>query len=99
MSGVFSPGRTLSVPSQRGKGVRDGVKIEMRTTLPDAEQDALEAWVDEHGDEFDTVAVYRQGITMYLVGVPPTTVVHHPGRITAALVEALASVVQRTASY
>ena len=98
MSGVFSPGRTLSVPSQRGKGERDGVKIEMRTTLPDAEQDALEAWVDEHGDEFDTVAVYRQGITMYLVGVPPTTVAHHPGRITDALVEALASVVQRTAS-
>ena len=62
MSGVFSPGRTLSVPSQRGKGVRDGVKIEMRTTLPDAEQDALEAWVNEHGDEFDTVAVYKQGL-------------------------------------
>jgi hypothetical protein len=66
-------------------------KIEMRTTLPEVEQDALEAWVDEHGQEFDNIAIYNEGLTMYRVGVPPTTVAHHPGRIIDALNEALAS--------
>ena len=64
----------------------------MRATLPDAEQDALEAWVNEHSAEFDTVAIYKDGLTMYRVGVPPTTVGHHSGRIAAALAEALASI-------
>ena len=64
----------------------------MRTSLPEAEQEALEAWVDEHGAEFDNVAIYKQGLTMYRVGVSATTVGHHPGRITAALAEALASI-------
>lgn len=68
------------------------MKIEMRTTLPEVEHDALEAWVYEHGSEFDTVAVYRAGITMYCVGVAPTTVVHRPGHITDAMAEALASI-------
>ena len=68
------------------------MKIEMRTTLPETEQDALDAWVNEHGDEFDTVAVYKEGITMYNVGAPPTTVAHLPGRITDAMAEALASI-------
>jgi hypothetical protein len=67
-------------------------KIEMRTTLPQDEQDALEAWVNEHGAEFDSVAVYKEGLTMYRVGVTATTVGHHPGRITDALAEALASI-------
>ncbi|MGZ4791457.1 MAG: hypothetical protein ACXWBO_06310 [Ilumatobacteraceae bacterium] len=67
-------------------------KIEMRATLPDVEQDALEAWVNEHVAEFDSVAVYKEGLTMYRVGVQATTVAHHPGRITDALVEALASI-------
>ena len=64
----------------------------MRAILPEDEQDALEAWVDLHGAEFDNVAIYKEGLTMYCVGVPPTTVGHHPGRITDALAEALASV-------
>jgi hypothetical protein len=68
------------------------MKIEMRTTLPEAEQDALDAWVNEHGDEFDTVAVYKEGITMYNVGARPTTVAHHPGHIIDAMAEALASI-------
>ena len=68
------------------------MKIEMRTTLPEVEHDALEAWVYEHGSEFDTVAVYRAGITMYCVGVAPTTVVHRPGHIIDAMAEALASI-------
>jgi hypothetical protein len=65
-------------------------KIEMRAVLPDVEQDALEVWVNEHGAEFDSVAIYREGLTMYRAGAPVTTVGHHPGRITAALSEALA---------
>ena len=68
------------------------MKIEMRTTLPEVEHDALEAWVYEQGSEFDTVAVYRAGITMYCVGMAPTTVVHRPGHITDAMAEALESV-------
>ena len=64
----------------------------MRATLPEDEQDALEAWVNEHAAEFDTVAIYKQGITLYRVGVPPTTIKHHPGRITDALAEAIASI-------
>ena len=63
----------------------------MRATLPDAEQDALERWADEHAAEFDTVAIYKDGLTMYRVGEPPTTVAHQPGRITEALVAALES--------
>lgn len=68
------------------------MKIELRTTLPEVEQGALEAWVDEHADEFDTVAVYREGLTMYRVGVPPTTVVRHPGGLAGDLDEALISI-------
>ena len=64
----------------------------MRATLPDDDQAALEAWVNEHAAEFDSVAIYREGLTMYRVGVPATTVVHHPGRITDALAEALESI-------
>jgi hypothetical protein len=67
-------------------------KIEMRATLPEGDQDALEAWVNEHAAEFDSVAVYREGLTMYRVGVPPTTVVHHPGHIAHALAQALESI-------
>ncbi len=63
----------------------------MRTILPEVEQDALEAWVYEHADEFDNVALYKEGLTMYRVGLPPTTVAHHHGRIIHALNEALAS--------
>ena len=63
----------------------------MRTTLHESDLDALEAWVNEHADEFSTVAIYTQGLTMYRVGVPPATVVHHPGRMADALAEALAS--------
>ena len=70
----------------------------MRTTLPDVEHDALELWVNEHGTEFDTVAVYRSGLTMYRAGVSPTTVVHRPGSITEALTEALESSIRRGAS-
>ena len=73
-------------------GYAQRVKIEMRTTISDAEQDALEAWVYEHANEFDTVAVYRVGLTMYRAGMPPTTVVHHPGHIADALADALAVV-------
>ncbi|HEX2785820.1 MAG TPA: hypothetical protein VHN36_19765 [Ilumatobacteraceae bacterium] len=69
-------------------------KIEMRATLPQDEQAALEAWVNEHGAEFDSVAVYKEGLTMYRVGVSATTVGHHPGRITDALAEALASILR-----
>ena len=64
----------------------------MRATLAEGELDALEAWVDQHAAEFDNVAIYKEGLTMYCVGVPPTTVGHHPGRIADALAEALASV-------
>ena len=70
----------------------------MRTTLPDVEHDALELWINEHGTEFDTVAVYRSGLTMYRAGVPPTTVAHRPGSITEALTEALESSIRRGAS-
>jgi hypothetical protein len=69
-------------------------KIEMRAVLPEVEQDALEVWVNEHRAEFDSVAVYKEGLTMYRVGVPATTVGHHPGRITDALAEALASILR-----
>jgi hypothetical protein len=69
-------------------------KIEMRTVLPELEQDALEVWVNDHGAEFDSVAVYKEGLTMYRVGVSATTVGHHPGRITDALAEALALVLR-----
>ena len=58
------------------------MKVEMRTTLPDTEHDALEVWVNAHGAEFDSVAVYKSGLTMYRAGVPPTTVVNRPGSIT-----------------
>ncbi len=64
----------------------------MRAILPEVEQDALEVWVNEHAAEFDSVAVYREGLTMYRVGVSATTVGHHPGRIADALDEALASI-------
>lgn len=64
----------------------------MRATLAVEQQDALEAWVDAHSAEFDNVAIYKQGLTMYCVGVPPTTVRHQPGRITDALAKALESV-------
>lgn len=64
----------------------------MRATLPDDQLDALKAWGIEHADEFDTVAIYKEGLTLYRAGGPPTTVVHHPGRITDALAEALASI-------
>ena len=74
-----------------GLRLRGVEKIEMRATLHEDEQDALEAWVNEHAAEFDSVAIYKEGLTMYRVGVPATTVVHH-GRITDALAEALASV-------
>lgn len=63
----------------------------MRTTLVDVEHDALDVWVNAHGTEFDTVAVYKTGLTMYRTGVPPTTVAHRLGNITEALTEALAS--------
>ena len=33
------------------------MKVEMRTTQPGAKREALNAWVNEHGDEFDNVAV------------------------------------------
>lgn len=64
----------------------------MRTTLPRLEQDALDAWVDLHAMEFDNVAIYNEGLTMYRVGVHPTTVGHHRGRMAAALTEALATI-------
>jgi hypothetical protein len=67
-------------------------KIEMRATLPDGEQDVLEAWANDHALEFDTVAIYKEGLTMYRAGVSPTTKVHHPGRMADALAEALASI-------
>ena len=67
----------------------------MRATLPVDEQDALDAWVGQHVDEFDAVAIYKDGLTMYRVGEPPTTVAHHPGRIADALAEALESHSQR----
>jgi hypothetical protein len=67
-------------------------KIEMRATLAEDDLDALEAWVNDHATDFDTVAIYREGLTMYRVGVPPTTVVHHAGRIADALTAALASI-------
>jgi hypothetical protein len=69
-------------------------KIEMRANLPKVEQDALEVWVNEHGAEFDSVAVYKEGLTMYRVGVSATTVGDHRGRITNALDEALASILR-----
>ncbi len=74
------------------------MKVEMRTTLPDTEHDALEVWVNAHGAEFDSVAVYKSGLTMYRAGVPPTTVVHRPGSITEALAEALESSIRRGSS-
>ena len=67
----------------------------MRATLAEDEQDALEAWVYEHGADFDSVAIYKEGLTMYRVGVPPTTVVHRPGRLIDALAEALESIRSR----
>lgn len=71
---------------------RNVEKIEMRATLPDVDLNALEAWVNDHGEEFATVTIYKVGLTMYRIGVPPTTVVHHPGRIADALAEALATI-------
>ena len=64
----------------------------MRAILAVDQQDALEAWVDEHAAQFDNVAIYKHGLTMYCVGVPPTTIRHHPGHITDALAAALESV-------
>lgn len=64
----------------------------MRTTLPRQEQDALDAWVEVHATEFDNVAIYKEGLTMYRVGVRATTVGHHRGRMAAALTEALATI-------
>jgi len=75
------------------------MKVEMRTTLSDVEHDALEVWVNEHGAEFDTVAVYRSGLTMYRAGVPPTTVVHRTGSVTEALTEALEQSIRRGSGY
>ena len=43
-------------------------KIEMRATLSEHELDVLEAWVNEHADEFATVAIYKEGLTLYRVG-------------------------------
>jgi hypothetical protein len=54
----------------------------MRTTLPDVELDALEVWVNEHGAEFDTVAVCKTGLTMYRAGVSPTSVAVRSSHIT-----------------
>lgn len=68
----------------------------MRATLPDNDLEALVAWVDEYGDEFDSVAVYAQGLTMYRAGIPPTTVAHRHGAIVDALTEALESVRRRS---
>jgi hypothetical protein len=65
------------------------MKVKMRTTLPDVEHDALEVWVNEHGAEFGTVAVYKAELTMHRAGIPPTTVMHRPGSITEALAAVL----------
>lgn len=68
------------------------MKIELRTTLPDAEHDALDAWVNLHFNEFDTVSVYKTGLTIYRAGKPPMTVVHHRDCIATDLDEVLASI-------
>ena len=64
-------------------------KVTLFARLGAREREALEAWVGEHGEEFDSVAVYDKAITLRCAGVPPHAVVRR-GRIVADLDEALA---------